>query len=166
MDDKSKVFEFGKVKIAFFLLFIAGILTAIGNTIQTHVKEGLHPVSFGQSLTGAMVIFGVAMVGYVISQLPYLKKLSPVFWVGIIGVIMSSPIFPGHDFIASQSKVIQFAALGTPTLAFAGLALGKDLPILRRLSWKIVLVGLAVILGSVLLAAIISEFLLRMEGII
>lgn len=166
MDDKIKVIEFEKIKVAFILVFLAGLLTAVGNTIQTNVKDGLTPVPFTKSLEGAMVIFGVAMVGYVISQLPYLKKMSPVFWVGIIAVLMSSPIFPGNGYINASASVIQFAALGTPTLAYAGLALGKDLPMLKKMSWRIVIVGLAVISGTFLLATIVSQILLVMEGVI
>ena len=161
-----KRFEVEKIKVGFIIIFYAAILTALGNTIQTNVKDGLQPVPFMDSLVGALVIFGVAMIGYIISQLPYLKRMSPVFWVGITGVLMSAPIFPGHDWIVAQSALIQFAALGTPTLAYAGLALGKDLPILRRLSWRIVVVGFAVILGTFLFATIVSQILLKIEGVI
>lgn len=166
MDKNIRTIDFGKIKSAFILILIAGVFTAIGNTIQTNVKAGLTPVPFMKSLEGAMVIFGVAMVGYIISQMPYLKKMSPVFWVGIIAVIMSSPVFPGNAYINSAAKVIQFAALGTPTLAYAGLALGKDLPMLKKMSWRIVIVGLAVISGTFILATIVSQILLVMEGII
>lgn len=163
MDNKI---DFEKIKIAAIIVFWAAILTAIGNTIQTYVKPNLDTVSLFKSLEGSLVIFGVGMIGYVISQMPYLKKMSPVFWVGIVGVVMSLPMFPGSSYIVSASSVIQFAALGTPTLAYAGLALGKDLPILKKMSWKIVVVGLAVISGTFLLAAIVAQITLAIEGII
>lgn len=163
MDNKI---EWGKIKVAFVIILLSAILTAVGNTIQTMVKANLKPVPFIQSLEGSLVIFGVAMVGYFISQLPVLKKLSPVFWVGIVAVIMSTPVFPGNQYINSSTGVIQFAALGTPTLAYAGLALGKDLPVLKKMSWRIVVVGLAVISGTFLLAAIVSQIALSIEGII
>lgn len=166
MENKIKEIEFDKIKNAFGLILLAAIFTAIGNTIQTNVKDGLEPVSIMLSLKGSMVIFGVAMFGYVVSQMPYLKKMSPVFWVGIIAVLMSSPIFPLSGFINKSTEVIQFAALGTPTLAYAGLALGKDLPILKKMSWRIVIVGLAVISGTFLFGTIASQILLIMEGII
>ncbi len=163
MDNKI---DFEKIKVAFIIILLSGVFTAIGNTIQTMVKSNLKPVSFMDSLEGSLVIFGVAMVGYIISQLPILKKLSPVFWVGIIAVVMSTPSFPGSQYINSSTGVIQFAALGTPTLAYAGLALGKDLPVLKKMSWKIVVVGLAVITGTFLLATIVSQIALSLEGII
>lgn len=162
----NQFIDLEKFKVGFIVIFISAALTAVGNTIQTMVKSNLQPVSFIDSFMGCMVIFGVAMVGYLVSLLPVLRKLSPVFWVGIIAVIMSIPGFPGSDFINKQSGLIQFAALGTPTLAYAGLALGKDLPMLKKLSWKIVIVGLSVIAGTFFLAAIVSQFMLKMEGII
>lgn len=158
--------DFEKIKIAGFIIFLSGVFTAVGNTIQTMVKPDLEPVTFLDSLEGSLVIFAVAMVGFVISQLPMLKKMSPVFWVGIIAVVMSTPGFPGSEYINSSTSVIQFAALGTPTLAYAGLALGKDLPILKKMSWKIVVVGLAVISGTFLLAAAVSQIALSLEGVI
>ena len=161
-----RTMDFGKIKSGFLIILLAAVLTALGNTIQTAVKPDLEPVGFLKSLEGSMVIFGVAMIGYIISQMPYLKKLSPVFWVGIVGVLVSTPVFPGNGYITQASSVIQFAALGTPTLAYAGLALGKDLPMLKKLSWRIIIVGCAVILGTFLLAAIVSQITLSIEGVI
>ena len=131
--DTYKTFESKKFLNGLGIIFLAAVLTAIGNMIQTNVKQGLQPLSFWQSFEGCMVLFGVATIGYFIANLPYCKKLSPVLWLGIIGVIMPSPIFPGNEWIVEKTKIIQFAALGTPTLAYAGLALGKDIPILKKL---------------------------------
>ncbi len=164
--DTYKTFESKKFLNGLGIIFLAAILTAIGNMIQTNVKQGLQPLSFWQSFEGCMVLFGVATIGYFIANLPYCKKLSPVLWLGIIGVIMSSPIFPGNEWIVEKTKIIQFAALGTPTLAYAGLALGKDIPILKKLSWKIVIVSFAVFFGTFIFSAIVSQISLFFEGVI
>ena len=164
--DTYKTFESKKFLNGLGIIFLAAILTAIGNMIQTNVKQGLQPLSFWQSFEGCMVLFGVATIGYFIANLPYCKKLSPVLWLGIIGVIMSSPIFPGNEWIVEKTKIIQFAALGTPTLAYAGLALGKDIPILKKLSWKIVIVSFAVFFGTFIFSAIVSQISLFFECVI
>ena len=164
--DNYKTFESKKFLNGLGIIFLAAVLTAVGNMIQTNVKQGLEPLSFWQSFEGCMVLFGVATIGYFIANLPYCKKLSPVLWLGIIGVIMSSPIFPGNEWIVEKTKIIQFAALGTPTLAYAGLALGKDIPILKKLSWKIVIVSLAVFFGTFIFSAIVSQISLFFEGVI
>lgn len=164
--DTYKTFESKKFLNGLGIIFLAAVLTAVGNMIQTNVKQGLEPLSFWQSFEGCMVLFGVATIGYFIANLPYCKKLSPVLWLGIVGVIMSSPIFPGNEWIVEKTKIIQFAALGTPTLAYAGLALGKDIPILKKLSWKIVIVSLAVFFGTFIFSAIVSQISLFFEGVI
>ena len=164
--DTYKTFESKKFLNGLGIIFLAAVLTAVGNMIQTNVKQGLEPLSFWQSFEGCMVLFGVATIGYFIANSPYCKKLSPVLWLGIIGVIMSSPIFPGNEWIVEKTKIIQFAALGTPTLAYAGLALGKDIPILKKLSWKIVIVSLAVFFGTFIFSAIVSQISLFFEGVI
>ena len=164
--DTYKTFESKKFLNGLGIIFLAAVLTAVGNMIQTNVKQGLEPLSFWQSFEGCMVLFGVATIGYFIANLPYCKKLSPVLWLGIIGVIMSSPMFPGNEWIVEKTKIIQFAALGTPTLAYAGLALGKDIPILKKLSWKIVIVSLAVFFGTFIFSAIVSQISLFFEGVI
>ena len=164
--DTYKTFESKKFLNGLGIIFLAAVLTAVGNMIQTNVKQGLEPLSFWQSFEGCVVLFGVATIGYFIANLPYCKKLSPVLWLGIIGVIMSSPIFPGNEWIVEKTKIIQFAALGTPTLAYAGLALGKDIPILKKLSWKIVIVSLAVFFGTFIFSAIVSQISLFFEGVI
>ena len=164
--DTYKTFESKKFLNGLGIIFLAAVLTAVGNMIQTNVKQGLEPLSFWQSFEGCMVLFGVATIGYFIANLPYCKKLSPVLWLGIIGVIISSPIFPGNEWIVEKTKIIQFAALGTPTLAYAGLALGKDIPILKKLSWKIVIVSLAVFFGTFIFSAIVSQISLFFEGVI
>ena len=45
-------------------------------------------------------------------------------------------------------------------LGFAGLAVGKNLPALRMIGWKIVPVGFAAIFASFLLSTLIAEFAL------
>ena len=151
-----KTFETKKFINGLGIIFLAAVLTAVGNMIQTNVKQGLQPLTFMQSLEGCMVLFGVAAIGYLIASL----------WLGIIGVIMSSPIFPGNEWIVEKTKIVQFAALGTPTLAYAGLALGKDIPILKKLSWKIVIVSFAVFFGTFIFSAIVSQISLFFEGVI
>jgi len=145
-----KTFETKKFINGVGIIFLAAVLTAVGNMIQTNVKQGLQPLTFMQSLEGCMVLFGVAAIGYLIASLPYCKKLSPVLW----------------EWIVEKTKIVQFAALGTPTLAYAGLALGKDIPILKKLSWKIVIVSFAVFFGTFIFSAIVSQISLLFEGVI
>ena len=49
-------------------------------------------------------------------------------------------------------------------LTFAGLSMGKDLPVLRSIGWKIIPVGIVAIASSFILGTVIAEFVLGMWG--
>ena len=141
------------------ILCLTGLIAAIGNTIG-------FKTDFIASLQGAIVIVIIGAVGVFVSQLPVLKKLPMVFWVSIVAVIISCPIFPGHAAILNIAKNLQFLAIATPILAYAGLSVGKDLEMFRKISWRIIPVALAVCAGTFLFAAIIAQIALKWEGLI
>jgi hypothetical protein len=47
-------------------------------------------------------------------------------------------------------------------LTFAGLSLGKDIPALKAIGWKIIPVGIVAIASSYILSVIVAEFALGM----
>lgn len=138
---------------------IAAILTAIGN-----VMDGKHV--FSESLLGVAVLAGIATIGAVISSLPYANKFPMVFWVSLVGVIISLPGMPGQPWVIEKTSHITFLATTTPVLAYAGLSLGKDLGAFRRLSWRIIPVALAVTAGTLICATILAQIMLHLEGLI
>lgn len=138
---------------------IAAILTAIGN-----VMDGKHV--FSESLLGVAVLAGIATIGAVISSLPYANKFPMVFWVSLVGVIISLPGMPGQPWIIEKTSHITFLATTTPVLAYAGLSLGKDLGAFRRLSWRIIPVALAVTAGTLICATVLAQIMLHLEGLI
>lgn len=140
------------------VVFIAAVITAIGN-----ILDGKH--AFGPSLVGVFVLAAIALVGATISYLPGFKKLPMVFWVSIVGVIVSIPGVPGSKWIVEQTSAVSFLATTTPVLAYAGLSLGKDLGAFRKLSWRIVPVALFVAAGTFLCAVIMAQVVLHWEGV-
>ena len=138
---------------------IAAILTAIGN-----VMDGKHV--FSESLLGVAVLAGIATIGAVISSLPYANKFPMVFWVSLVGVIISLPGMPGQPWVIEKTSHITFLATTTPVLAYAGLSLGKDLGAFRRLSWRIIPVALAVTAGTFICATALAQIVLHLEGLI
>lgn len=154
-----KSFAWSKLGTMSAVLIITAILTVIGN-----VTAGKAPI--GPSVAGVVVIYAIAVFALFICHLPGFKKLPIVFWVCIIAVIFSAPFFPGSEFITRTTSAISFVQMGPPTLAYAGLALGKDLDLFKKLSWRIVIVSFAVFLGTFLLGAIFAQIGLKIEGII
>ncbi len=53
---------------------------------------------------------------------------------------------------------INFLALATPILTFAGLSIAKDIPAFRQLGWRIVVVSFMANAGTFLGATLIAQF--------
>ena len=104
-------------------------------------------------------------IGCLVAKIPGLNKLPVVFWVSMVAVVISLPGFPGGATVLSYTKEVNFLAITTPLLAYAGLSLGKDLEAFKRLSWRIVPVALAVAAGSFLCATAMAELMLHLEGV-
>ena len=150
----KKYFE----QIPIFLL--VGAITLIGNYIGFKV-----PIM--QSLIGMLLIIAITLVGIAISKIIPIKQLPSVFWISIIALLVTSPINPYGAMLDKQffSK-INFMALATPILAFSGLSFGKDLKLLKTLSWRIVIVALAVFTGTFVCATAIAQLVLKMTHVI
>ena len=138
---------------------ISAILTAIGN-----IMDGKHV--FSDSLLGVAILAGIATIGAVISSLPYANKFPMVFWVSLVGVLISLPGMPGQPWVIEKTSHITFLATTTPVLAYAGLSLGKDLDAFRRLSWRIIPLAGAEADGSFICATVLAQIVLHLEGLI
>lgn len=142
------------------VLLIAGIMAVIGN------KLGYNPnVPMGEAIIGYILLTAITLVGIVVQRvLPF--KLPIVFWVSIIAIFSTSPLSPLAKTITYYTGKVDFLALCTPILAFAGLGVGKDLEAFKRISWKIVLVALCVYTGTFVFATMIAQVMLKVEGVI
>lgn len=141
------------------ILIVTGIFIVIANVLG-------YKGELAASVQGTAIIIAIGLVGMTLSRLPGLNKMSMVFWISIVGIVCSLPGVPGSEWIVTSTKKVQFLAITTPILAYAGLSLGKDIELFKRLSWKIIPVALAVMTGTFIFAAIISQFVLKLEGVI
>jgi hypothetical protein len=141
------------------ILIVTGLLVTVGNMIG-------YTVDWYSSLLGITIIVMIGLIGIAISKVPVLNKLPMVFWISVVAIIVSLPSFPGSAWIIQATKKVQFLAITTPILAYAGLSLGKDIELFKKLSWRIVPVTLAVITGTFIFAAVIAQFVLKWEGAI
>ena len=70
---------------------------------------------------------------------------------------------PGAAFVTDAVAKLNFLALATPALAYAGLALtANEFAIARRSGWKIVIVAVCVMLGTYLGSVVIADLTLRL----
>ena len=140
------------------LLLIAGAMSLFGNTAC--YKLPLGEAAIGYAIIAALTILGVAVA----KIFPF--KLPMVFWISIVAVLSTSPISPVAKTITYYTGKVEFLALTTPILAYAGLSIGKDLEAFKKVSWRIVLVALTVFTGTFLFATLVAQIMLKIEGVI
>jgi hypothetical protein len=148
--------ELGVVAIVVGLLLI-GFYGLIGNRLNYGTPLDM------TTLGGMAIILVVVLVGYALYRLTA-RKLPVVLFVSLIGMGLTYPASSHAAVITELTGRVNFLALATPILAFAGLAIAKDVPVFRRLGWRIVLVSLLANAGTFLGASLIAQLLLRHPG--
>lgn len=108
-------------------------------------------------LGGLAIIVAVVAAGYGLYRLTR-GRLPAVLWVSLVAMVLTYPSMPFAAEIAALTGKINFLALATPVIAIAGLSIAKDVPVFRRLGWRIVVVSLLANAGTFLGATIIAEF--------
>ncbi|WP_170210427.1 DUF3100 domain-containing protein [Saccharopolyspora antimicrobica] len=133
--------------IAILLVLLAMV---VSNVVHT---GGLQP----RSLLGFALVAAVVLVGLGVKKL---TGLPAVAGTSVLAILLTSPISPVADAVLSLIEPIEFLAMATPILVFAGLSIGKDVPALKRIGWRIVPVGLTSFAASFLISALIAQALL------
>lgn len=87
-------------------------------------------------------------------------KLPAIVVVITVGALITSPISPVAPWILQAAASVDFLSVITVMLTIAGLSLGKDLPMLKSIGWKIIPVGTVAIIASFLLSTVVAEFAL------
>src|SRR5512138_1744857 len=104
---------------------VTGVISVAGNTIGYK-----HPLD--TAIIGYLILLGLTLLGIALSR--YLPiKLPMVFWISIVALLSTTPISPFAKQFTEYTNKVEFLALATPILAYAGLAVGKDLAMLKRM---------------------------------
>ena len=148
-----------KILETIFMLILVAIIMAAGNSVG-------YKVDIISSFEALAVLAVISIVGFLLSKLPGLKKFPVILWVSVVAAVVSSPIFPYHTELVAITDQVSLLAVCTPVLAYAGLAIGKDLALFKNISWRIIPVSLAVFSGTFIFAALIAQVTLHWEGVI
>ncbi|MFQ0992693.1 hypothetical protein [Gilliamella apicola] len=148
-----------KILETIFVLILVAIIMAAGNSVG-------YKIDIISSLEALAVLVVISIVGFLLSKLPGLKKFPVILWVSVVAAVASSPIFPYHKELVAITDQVSLLAVCTPVLAYAGLAIGKDLALFKNISWRIIPVSLAVFSGTFIFAALIAQVTLHWEGVI
>ena len=130
-----------------------------GVTVIGIVTASVSGGAFAWSIVWAYLAMDVLVIVSVgLSRLT--RIISPIIYITTLGTLISSPVSPVADALAPAVKSVGFLSVATVVLTTAGLSLGKDLPLLRSIGWRIIPTGLVAITTSFLFASVIAEFTL------
>nr|WP_241633917.1 DUF340 domain-containing protein [Fusobacterium gastrosuis] len=138
------------------ILLITGFLTLVGN----FVGPKINPI---EALPGMFILIAIAFVGIVLAKVIPVK-IPSVAYIVTIATVLTIPGGPIAEIVSVYTAKVNFLALCTPILAYAGIYTGKNIDSLKKTGWKILVLGLFVILGTYLGSAIIAQIILKMLG--
>ncbi|MPM13531.1 hypothetical protein SDC9_59888 [bioreactor metagenome] len=141
------------------------VMLMVGAMILTgqFISKG---VSIFTALPGMLIMIAAAMVAMMLKDL-FPKSIFPAFgFATIIGLLLSIPGNPISDVFNEQVANINFMAITTPLLAFAGISVGNKIEELKAMSWKIVVISLVVFTTIFFACASIGHIVLKIQGVI
>lgn len=143
------------------ILLLIGITILIGQK----VKMGSNMILL-ESIPGMFAIMFIALVSLKIKELIPKMKIPAFAWASLIGLLLSMPASPISESFLSMTSKVDFLAIGTCILAVAGISVGNKLTDLKKMSWKILIIAFIVFIGTFFGSAIISQIILKAQGII
>lgn len=140
----------------FIILLIVAALSLVSNTLGSEN-------TFIEAMPGMLILVAIALAGIAMGK--YLPGGIPgVAYVVTLGCIITYPGFPGAEFINASMKKVGFVSLCTPILAYAGVAIGKDLDAFAHSGWRIVVLSCVIFIGTYFGSAIIAQIILQSMG--
>ncbi|MGF0096563.1 DUF340 domain-containing protein [Peptoniphilus sp. SGI.035] len=144
------------LKKVFVVLLITAGITLVGNFVGPKVS----PI---EALPGMIILICIAFVGILLSKIIRIR-IPAVAYIVTIATIMTIPGFPFADKIYEFTSKVDFLALCTPILAYAGIYTGKNLGTLKKTGWRIFVLAIFVMIGTYVGSAIIAQIILKAIG--
>lgn len=113
---------------------------------------------------GMVIIYLISMAGLVVAKyVPF--YLPSIAWISAVAILVASPVSPVADVVVAATGKVQFLALTTSVLAYAGFAIGQlEIETFKKSGLKIVVIGLFVFVGTYVGSVIIAEVVLKGTG--
>ncbi|HBG4905805.1 TPA: hypothetical protein KQF21_002050 [Clostridioides difficile] len=139
------------------VMSVIGVIILIGQRISVGT-------SIVTALPGMVMLILAAMAAMIIKDL-FPKSIFPAFgFATIIGLLLSMPYSPTSEVFLTNTNNINFMAITTPLLAFAGISVGNKIEALKEMSWKIVIISLIVFKTIFFACASIAHIVLSIQG--
>ncbi|MFQ4200414.1 hypothetical protein C3B57_05165 [Clostridioides difficile] len=139
------------------VMSVIGVIILIGQRISVGT-------SIVTALPGMVMLILAAMTAMIIKDL-FPKSIFPAFgFATIIGLLLSMPYSPTSEVFLTNTNNINFMAITTLLLAFAGISVGNKIEALKEMSWKIVIISLIVFTTIFFACASIAHIVLSIQG--
>ncbi|WP_251976670.1 DUF3100 domain-containing protein [Salinicola avicenniae] len=124
------------------------------------IVNTINGASLSAALPGMIILYAMTLIGLMITRFaPF--YLPGVAWVSLVSIVMTLPFFPGSAWMVEQLASVNFLAIVTPVLAYAGLALSRrEFTMFRQTGWKLIVVSLLVFTGTYVGSAAVAQLLL------
>lgn len=145
-----------KLKNSLFILLLTAFITLIGNFVGPKIS----PL---EALPGVLILVFIAFIGIILSKIIPIK-IPAVAYIVTLATIMTIPGVPFSEYVFAYAKKVDFLALCTPILAYAGIYTGKNLNTLKSTGWRIFVLAVVVMIGTYVGSAIIAQVILKLIG--
>lgn len=138
---------------------ILGLLVIVGIIVNAVSRHSFVPNFDLKAVGGFLILATLVALGVWLSKLTK-GKVGAMVMIISIGALISTPWSPIQEPLVELVSAVDFLALCTLVLSTAGLSLGKDLPMLKAIGWKIIPVGIVSITSAYLLASTVAQLAL------
>ena len=145
-----------KMKEIAIVLLITAAISVVGNFIG-------YKVNIIEAIPGALILVLISIAGIGLAKI-IPGNIPSVAYIVTLSTVLTIPGIPGAATISNYVSKVNFLALTTPILAYAGIYTGKNLDSLKKTGWRIVVVSIFVIIGTYVGSALIAHFILKGLG--
>jgi len=145
-----------KIREVLAVLIIIGIITLVGNFVGANIP-------MIDAIPGMIFLIAISILGVIFAKVIPVR-IPAVAYIVTIGCIVTIPGFPGATIFNNWAQKVNFLALTTPILAYAGISIGKDLGVLKKTGWRILIVSFVVFIGTYIGSTIIAQIVLKFIG--
>ena len=114
-----------------------------------------------ESLPGLFILAVLSLIGYILSYIIPIKKITSILWISLLAILIASPISPVSEQVIYFVGRISLMSIVTPILGYAGVVVGKDWNAFKELGVKAIIVSFLVIAGTFLVSSLLGDLFMN-----
>ena len=138
---------------------IGGLVLSIAFAIIANIV-GFN-VGIVESLPGLFILAVLSLLGYILSYIIPIKKITSILWISLLAILIASPISPVSEQVIYFVGRISLMSIVTPILGYAGVVVGKDWNAFKELGVKAIIVSFLVIAGTFLVSSLLGDLFMN-----